>query len=201
MEEYKSNSYKSKEADSSKKEPEKKKLERVVTSDVKPSKKSGFTKLANVFGAEDMSKVFANLVADVLIPKIKETISGFVTNGIDMLLYGDSGRNKYNSVEHSSYQNYYKRPSERYTESRSRDVYAYEDYTIPSRGEAENVLRIMRDQLNEYGLVSVADLYDLIGVRGNYTDCKYGWTDLRTAYVDRVRDGYIVKLPRAISLD
>jgi hypothetical protein len=50
-------------------------------------------------------------------------------------------------------------------------------------------------------MVSVADFYDLVGVDGTYTDNKYGWTNIRNAYVNRVRDGYVIKLPRAISLD
>lgn len=55
--------------------------------------------------------------------------------------------------------------------------------------------------ISVYGMVSVADLYDLIGVTGNYTDNKYGWTDIRSASVVRVRDGYIVKMPKAMPLD
>jgi hypothetical protein len=50
-------------------------------------------------------------------------------------------------------------------------------------------------------LVSVADLYDLVGVTGNYTDNKYGWTDIRSASVIRVRDGYMLKLPKALPLN
>lgn len=34
----------------------------------------------------------------------------------------------------------------------------------------------------------------------NYTDNKYGWTDLSSAQVERVRDGYVIRLPRATSL-
>ena len=59
----------------------------------------------------------------------------------------------------------------------------------------------MDEMISVYGIVSVADLYDLIGVTGNYTDNKYGWTDIRSASVVRVRDGYIVKMPKAMPLD
>lgn len=59
----------------------------------------------------------------------------------------------------------------------------------------------MDEMISVYGMVSVADLYDLIGVTGNYTDNKYGWTDIRSASVVRVRDGYIVKMPKAMPLD
>ena len=59
----------------------------------------------------------------------------------------------------------------------------------------------MDELIEHYGIVSVADLYDLVGITGSYTDNKYGWTDIRTAQVVRVRDGYKIKLPRAIPLD
>ena len=42
---------------------------------------------------------------------------------------------------------------------------------------------------------------DLVGVTGNYTDNKYGWTNIRNAEVVRVRDGYRIKLPRALPID
>ena len=63
----------------------------------------------------------------------------------------------------------------------------------------------MLDRMNEivetYGLVKVADLYDLVGLTCNYTDNKYGWTSLRTADIVRVRDGYTLKLPKAMPID
>ena len=52
-----------------------------------------------------------------------------------------------------------------------------------------------------YGTVSVADLYDLVGISGNYTDNKYGWTNIRNAEPIRVRDGYMLKLPKALPLN
>ena len=58
----------------------------------------------------------------------------------------------------------------------------------------------MDELIDQYGVVSVGDLYDLVGVTGAYTDNNYGWTDLRTASVVRTRDGYMIKLPRALAL-
>ena len=58
----------------------------------------------------------------------------------------------------------------------------------------------MDELIDQYGMVSVGDLYDLVGVTGQYTDNNYGWTDLRTASVVRTRDGYMIKLPRALAL-
>ena len=58
----------------------------------------------------------------------------------------------------------------------------------------------MNELIDTYGMVSVADFYDLVGLQCNYTDNKYGWTDIRNASVVRVRDndgnGYLIKLPK-----
>ena len=72
---------------------------------------------------------------------------------------------------------------------------------LESRGEAEDVLERMDELIATYQVVSVADFYDLVGVSGNYTDNKYGWTDIRNASVIHVRDGYMIKLPKALPLN
>ena len=59
----------------------------------------------------------------------------------------------------------------------------------------------MDELVSTYGLVSVADFFDLLGVTGNYTDNNYGWTDIRNAKVMRVKDGYMIKLPKALPLN
>ena len=56
--------------------------------------------------------------------------------------------------------------------------------------------------INTYGIASVADLYDLAGITcRSYTANKYGWTDIRSAKVVRIRDGYILELPRTVQIN
>lgn len=60
----------------------------------------------------------------------------------------------------------------------------------------------MNDIISQYGVVSVLDLYDLADVStDNYAANKYGWTDISGCKAIRVRDGYILKLPRALPLN
>ena len=59
----------------------------------------------------------------------------------------------------------------------------------------------MDELIETYGIVSVADLYDLVGKSCNYTDNKYGWTNIRNAEPVRVRDGYLLKMPKAGPID
>ena len=60
----------------------------------------------------------------------------------------------------------------------------------------------MIDIMDNYdGVVTVADLYDLADLTQPYTANRYGWTNLRNATTQRVRDGYILKLPRPMPID
>lgn len=72
----------------------------------------------------------------------------------------------------------------------------FENITLASRADAEEVLDSMNEMLDLYDIVSVADLYDLVGIEGQHTDNNYGWTDLSRATVVRTSDGYLLKLPK-----
>jgi hypothetical protein len=207
MSEYKSNSHKAREEEKQQVEIiEKKKIQPVAKG--KTKKKSEVKKFADIFVAEDVTSVKNYIINDVLIPAAKKAISDIVTNGIDMLLYGEAkgrSRDRDRSSSRVSYTKYYERgrESERDYDRRTtrRSVYDYDDIILDTRGEAEEVLNRMDDLIDAYGMVSVADLYDLVGISGNYTDNKYGWTNLRNATVQRVRDGYLLKLPKALPFD
>ena len=202
MTEYKANSHRVKEEQKSK-EVVKKDIQPVAKA--KTKKKSEIKKFTDVFIAEDVTSVKNYIINDVLIPAAKKAISDIVTNGIDMILYGEArGKDRRrDSGSRVSYTKYYERDRDRdYDRNRSRrSVYDYDDIILESRREAEDVLNRMDDLIDAYGMVSVADLYDLVGITGNYTDNKYGWTNLRNAEVRRTRDGYLIKLPKALPFD
>lgn len=70
-----------------------------------------------------------------------------------------------------------------------------------SREDAESVYDSMLTCLNNYGMVSVADYYDLAGQTSTYTDSRYGWFKLSGACVSRTRNGYEIRLPRPQKLN
>lgn len=200
MDDYKPNSHRFKEEQKTDVKDESKKLEKVVNGSVKVRKKSH---LKEALISEDASNIKSYIVIDVLIPAIKKAISDIVKNGIEMLLYGDSGRRNGQLSPSSSvsYRDYYDRRDDRYRPNPSqRQGRSIDDLVIESRGEAEEVLTRMDELLETYKMVTVADFYDLVGVTCDYTDNNYGWTSLRSAEVVRVRDGYIIKLPRALPI-
>lgn len=200
MNDYKPNSNRFKEEQKTK-APEKK-VEKVVTGKVITKKKSAFSKFADEFISEDAKNVKTYVLGEVLIPAIKKAISDIVTDGIDMILYGGTRRDgKRSTADRVSYRNYYDRGGSTVRDTRTATGYSYDDIILNSRGEAEDVLSRMDELMDTYGLVRVADLYDLVGITGNYTDNKYGWTNIRNAEIVRVRDGYMIKMPRAVPID
>lgn len=203
MEDYKSNSHKSKET--APVPAERKKLDKIVSGDVKVKKKSGVHKFTDVFISEDVSNVKTYILMDVLVPAVKKAVSDIVTNGIDMILYGGNGGSKKRTnggyISYNNYSSDRRRDDHSYGTTTTRTGYSYDEVSIPSRGEAEEVLTRMDELIETYGIVSVADFYDLVGVSCNYTDNKYGWTNIRNAEVVRVRDGYKIKLPKALPIN
>ena len=198
VDEYKSNSHRSREQES---RPDRK-IEKVVTGDVKQRRKTGLSRAADTFLPGDVNSVKSYILMDVLVPSIKRAISDIVCNGVNMLL-GEPNRGKSGSAGAKvSYRSYYQDRDERrdYARPRAQAQYSYDDVVFNNRGDAEEVLYRMEELLERYDSVSVADLFDMAGISCNYTDNKYGWTDLRNAHVERVRDGYIISLPRATSL-
>lgn len=184
-----------------KKESEKN-LERIVTGNVSVKKKNDIQKFAETFVKEDLNTVKSYIWTEVLLPAFKAVIS----DSVNMMLYGETSRNRKTNNRRASqvsYSSYYDRPNDRrepnYVRSASR--YIFDDLKFEDRGDADEVLLTLEDLLNRYPSVSIADLNELVGITGRYTDNKYGWTDISQAYIERTRDGYILRMPKAIPLD
>lgn len=179
-----------------------KRAEKVVHGKVK-AKKNEMRKLADVFISEDAANVKNYILMDVLVPSIKKAIYDIIVNSLDMSLFGSRGNGgKRPTADKISYRDYnsVSRRDDRGSGSRTTTGYSYDDIVLETRGEAEAVLARMDELMEEYEIVRVADLYDLVGVTGEYTDNKYGWTNIRNAEIVRVRDGYMIKMPRALPI-
>lgn len=200
MDDYKPNSHKSKEEQNAAL-AERKKLDKIVSGNVKIKKKSDVHKFTDIFISEDAANVKNYILMDVLVPAVKKAISDIITNGIDMILYGGNGRKPGSRVDKVSYRDYSSASSRDDRPARTRSGYSYDDVILDTRGEAEEVLTRMDELIETYGVVSVADLYDLVGITCNYTDNKYGWTNIRNAEPIRVRKGYMLNLPKAIPIE
>lgn len=203
MYEYKPNSHKAKEGETA----EKKEIKKVVSGPVKTKKKSETSKFMSNFISDDAQNVKSYIFSDVLIPAAKKLLYDIVTDSIDMILYGGTGdRNrKSKSSNGTSYVSYSDYSNKNRKDDRGRATtssrFDFEDILFNNRGEAEAVREQMEEVIDRYGFVTVADMYDMADLSAPYTASKYGWTNIRSAEVVRVRDGYILKLARPAAID
>lgn len=205
---YKPNSKKYKEEQAGKQSAEKKKIEKVIRGTAKVKKKSELRKFTDNFISEDVDSVKTYVVRDVIIPSVIDLIEDIVVGGIRTLLRGDSGRRdsrnsrSYGSPSYVNYTRFSDRRDDRSNrDNQTRRGYGYDDIVVNSRADAEAVIEQMDGIIDTYGMVSVADLYDLVGMTSNYTDNNYGWTNIRNAEPVRLRDGgWMIKMPKAIPI-
>ena len=198
-EEFKGNSNASKELNSSK----------VVTTNV-TVRSANAEKPRKRFFAEDARTVGEHVVNNVIVPSLQKLLSDGVKSAIDWLIYGSKGAQPRSGVSTVSYSRYYQaqqglpsygQPSYLNPQPQRSNIYAVNDVTFNDRGEAEEVLLRMKEAIERYGSVSVADFYDLIGQRCSFTDNNYGWLDLKTCDVIRDGSGFYIRFPRVQPLD
>lgn len=207
---YKPNTKKYKEEQAQQQTTEKPKVEKVINGTAKVKKKSELRKFADNFIAEDAESVKSYVVRDVVIPSVIDLIEDIVVGGIRTLLRGDSGRRdsrdrgRYSgSPSYVNYTRYSDRDDRRRDrdDNRSRRGYDQGNVVVNSRADAEAVIEQMDGIMDTYGMVSVADLYDLVGMTANFTDNNYGWTNIRNAKPVRLRDGgWEIQMPKAIPI-
>lgn len=185
---------------------------KVTTGKVTTRKRGLGKRFVDIFLTEDVGDVKTYLIYDVMIPAIKENVADLINSAIGMLFFGEAtrrprapGRNAANGskINYGAYHPSAQRPERLPTFTRSRIAHNFEDVIFETRGEAELVLDSMLEVLgSEAHQVTVADFYDLAGMTTNFTDNKYGWTDLRTARVNGSPSrGYWIDLPRCVALD
>ena len=91
-----------------------------------------------------------------------------------------------------------------FNKSRPSNIPNYEFY-FAKHEDAKRVLDAMKNIISFYDVATIADLKDLVGCRGNYSDNAYGWIDSKSMavrmldYYDPGR-GYLLYMPKPIFL-
>lgn len=179
-----------------------KKIEKVISGDAISRKKPLGRKMKDLFIGADVKSVMAYVATDVLLPAARNMIVDASTKGIERMMYGDraiqrrnggfTSRVSYNSPVNRGFvqHRHISQQQDRATRRQTR-----EDVILSSKEEADLVLERMQDVISDYEVVSLADLYDLIGFQTHHTDNKWGWSDLRGSQVQQIREGYLLDLP------
>lgn len=178
-----------------------KNVTKVVSGKAAKHKRSGMTKFTDVFVEEDMTTVKGYLFSDVIVPAIKDAVANVITDGVNMLLFGETrgGRRYSHGSSRTPYESIYNSRSSKASTRKRVSGYAYDNVVLETRGEAEEVLDNMYELVDTYGVASVMDLYDLAGLETRHTDGHYGWDadSINSAtIVRRSRDEYEIKMPR-----
>lgn len=192
-EKYKSNSYRSKaEAE------EKKANEKVIKGSAKIHQKTTGEKLKETLFGEGVDNVGDYVIFDVIIPTLKEMVVNSVSDGINMLLFGETKRGRSSSRNsRSGYVQYESYSRNRDRDSGRRAQFDFSDIEFETRADAIDVLDAIEDTISMYDVASVSDLYEFAGITPRPTDNNYGWTSVNTAEILMKRNGsYILSMPR-----
>src|SRR5688572_21378230 len=189
---------------------EPRKVERIVTSGVKSRPKSVGRRLKEALFGGNSKTAVGYAISEVVIPQAKDLLAEAGKQILEVIIFGDarerprrsSGRT-YGS-RYTNYSGYASRGrtvsgsvrEERPTVSpRSQDL---DDIVFETRVAAQRVLEQMYETLEEYHLVSVADLYTMLDwtSRSTHTDQKWGWESLQGSDIQITRGGYLLILPK-----
>ena len=155
--------------------------------------------------------VFSRVGHAIFGPDGLKGVGRYVVASINAIIYGgDTPRTRSAGPRASGgYTNYNRQysgsPITRTGNQYTRTVMAanrIQEYELPDREQANDVLTSLREIADKYSAASVADYYESIGVPVEYTDNNYGWElrDLDTARVRSTPHGFIIELPRPRSL-
>lgn len=194
--EFPGNSHKQKDQEKQKKE-----IKKVVSGKVSRKKKSLVQKAAGNLFSGDLTEVMGYVIDDVLLPAFKKLVWEGISNGAEMLIFGEV-RTKKSKSNFNNYGKYFREASSSRTrDRRSRSRGEVDDIEFDDRWEAQDVLDSALDYLEQYDEITVADIYEMAGEDYDHVDTQYGWDNLKGARVVRSRDVYILELPRPYKLE
>lgn len=193
--------------------PEPKDIQKVVSAEVIQRKRPLGKRFLDSIVGGDANTAKQYVLHDVVIPAIRDMVADSISQGVERMIFGEvkstSRRGRSGKSGSGPYINYSRLssnkrdPSSREPElsRRARASHDFGEIVLTERAEATEVIDRLFDLVSKYEAATVSDLYDLVGVTGTYMDDKWGWTDLRGANVRRVRDGYLLELPRTEPLN
>jgi hypothetical protein len=192
-------------------------IKKVVVGDVVVQKKPLGRRIMDTFFGGDARGVVGYVMTEVLLPAARDTIADAVSQGVERLIFGEArstsrrtggrpnslgGAGSYVSYNrYSSGTSGARREEPRDISRRARSTHDFDEIILATRVEAQTVIDRLFDLVSQYEMATVSDLYELVGLNGSYTDEKWGWIDLRGASITRVRNGYLLDLPRPEQLN
>lgn len=207
MEDYAGNSKKDKKKT---KEIAKDPIEKVVVGEVVQKHKGIGRKFKEVFFGGDSRHAAEFVASDVILPALRNLVVDMVTKGAERLIYGESSRGRSGGGPSYNYSGRYsvgapgsrapwvpdpRGPVGPQINRGRQNRHDIRDIILATRQEADLVVERLIDILEKYDVVSVSDLYELLGLETSFVDQKWGWTNLTGVQVRQIRQGYLLELP------
>lgn len=154
-----------------------------------------------VTSADEPSSIGAFVLQDVIIPAVKKVTVDVVESWIEMLMYGETKRNKQSLLTGSksifNYNGISTGTTQRQEISRmARKRHDFNGITFATREDAKDILNRMLMILEQYPAVRVADFYEMLDVTASPQDYHWGWTNLKMTEIRPTREGWILVLPQ-----
>lgn len=199
-------------ASNKKSPPPEKRVQKVVVGEVTRRQKSMGRRFADFFSPSDLRGVAGNVILTVLFPAARDALADSWRNFGDGIFYGNDAVRRGSSAargtgsggtQYFSYNKVAQAASDapRDISRRARSQFNFDEIVLSSRVEGEEILQMMGNLIDEYGAARVADLYDMLDIKMDFTNGNWGWYSLAKAGVTRVSDGYLLNLPRPVPLD
>lgn len=191
---------------------EHKKIEKVIQGEVVRRKKPLGRRIRETFIGGDGPTVWEYMLGEVLIPGLQNIFVDVTIGSVERMVYGESrsahrrpiqrfgqptGRINYNGFSQQPVGRAPMRDDPRMTSGRrSRVPHNLDEFIFDSRSEATTVLDGLYAYLEKYEVVPLSVLYELVGESNPFTYERYGWGDLQGSHIERVREGFLLILPR-----
>lgn len=180
---------------------------------VKEKRKTVGERIAESFLATDKEEIREHVLFDWIIPGIKTVIEDLV----HMILYGDAsrsdgrirrdrGESKMRKIPYNSMFDDPRRSDDPYISQRGS---RRPELIFDRKADAEQVLSGMCEYIDDYGKVTMKEFYNIVAevtdgyidIPTSYTQTRYGWYDASGISIIHVRDGYLLKVPKAEVID
>lgn len=190
----------------SKKSDNPKPQEKAIKGEVIIPKPSLTMRFKNLFLGGDLNQAAQYVLADVIVPAIRNLVAESIQRGVDRVVYGDNSYNRRpsRSIEPNRYSPrvQYSRISDRTGPPRGyvpgqapRGNDIFREAIVGTREDVDTVVERVGDIMDGWEVVSVADVLGALGQESQHIDNKWGWDELPTINVQQVREGWKLTFP------
>lgn len=169
-------------------------------------KNSTTTRLSDIFIAQDIKSVGAYVFERVIVPALQNLAVNTINSIARGVFLGEGAINTFNDTKrigtgHTSYNSMYGNGGHTKTyigtaSNRAR----FEELNYGDYGDAQMVLDILDECIQNSGYATIADLYEASEKSCPYTGEYYGWRDLSRARIVQDGDRWWLKMPKAMEI-